>query len=271
MKYSTGFNSSMSRAICLCALIFASASGWSESFSSSYAELGAASNTDHMYSNSDTKSSLNFMRLAHYGVWDYGDNFFFFDQYKSADPLYNSFNSNSDKALFAGWISRFSLNKLAGVDWSNNFVKGAYLAYRMERYPGTGFPTAIDNVGVSFDLAVPGTAFFEQDLYSRSSTAYSGSMYLARTVWLAPFTVGSVKLHFDGLLLVNTWNTLTDTKKKTLIQFQPELMADLTSNGKIQAGVRLIYDRGEQLIDADFSQYVTKSHTTPMLLARWNF
>lgn len=252
-------------------MAIASVGAQAEDFSLSYVEAGYTKNTDRMYSNDAKNKSMSMIRLAHYGTWEYGDNYFFVDQYKSADPLYNSFNSRSDKAQFLGWIPRLSISKLAGMDLSNNFVKNVYLAYRMERYPGTGFPAAIDNVGVSFDLAVPGTVFFEQDLYSRTSKDYSGSKFLSRTVWMAPFNVGSVKMHFDGLLLINTWNSKADPKTRTLVQFQPELMADLIPSGKLQAGVRLIYDRGEQLIDADFGHYVTKSHTTPMVMVRWIF
>lgn len=242
-----------------------------ENFSMSYAEVGYTKDADRMYSNDANRSSMSMIRLGHYGTWDYGDNFFFVDQYKSADPLYNSFNSKSDKAIFLGWMPRLSLNKLLGMDMANGFVKNVHLAYRMERYPGSGFPAAIDNVGVSVDLAVPGTVFFEQDLYVRSSKDYSGSKFLSRTVWMAPFTLGPVKMHFDGLLLINTWNMKNDPKTRTLVQLQPELMADLTADGKLQAGLRVIYDRGEQLVDADFGQYVTKSHTTPMALMRWTF
>lgn len=252
-------------------LAVATAGARAEDFSMSYAELGYTNNTDRMYSNDASNNSMSMIRLGHYGTWAYGDNFFFADQYKSADPLYNSFNSRSDKAIFLGWIPRLSINKLSGLDMSNGFVKNVYLAYRMERYPGSGFPAAIDNVGVSFDLAVPGTVFFEQDFYTRTSKDYSGSKFLSRTVWMAPFTLGSVKMHFDGLLLINTWNSKADPKTKTLVQFQPELMADLTADGKLQAGLRVIYDRGEQLIDADFGHYITKSHTTSMALMRWTF
>lgn len=196
------------------------------------------------------------MRAEHFGTWSHGDNYLFLDLYQGnqvGGPGAASFGGDGKRQYFFGWVPRLSLSKLTGRDLSAGFVRDVYLAYRMERASYGDF--SADNYGVSFNLAVPGTAFFEQDFYARKTNYDNGTKFLSRTVWLAPFSVGPLNMHFDGLLLVKT----TD-KNGTDVFAQPDLLVDLLPKGQMQAGVRL-----------EHHSHRNYSRTSPFAMLKWVF
>ncbi len=83
-------------------------------------------------------------------------------------------------------------------------------------------------------LAVPGTAFFEQDFYVRPTNFDEGNQWLSRTLWLAPFKLGSLGAHYDGPVLIKRTNVAG-----TDLFAQQDLLIDVVPRGMVQAGVRL--------------------------------
>lgn len=193
-------------------------------------------------------------RLEHFGTWKYGDNFLCVDLTegsKVGGSGSGSFGSDTTSHLFLVYVPRLSVTKIANTPL-DGFVKDVYLAGRLER-ASYGSYTA-ENIGISFDLKVPGTAFFEQDFYARTTNYDDGAEFLSRTVWLAPFSAGPVGMHFDGLALIKT----TDNGLNTFTQL--DLLADLLNKGQLQAGIRL-----------ESAFYKHYERNTPYLMVKWVF
>lgn len=199
-------------------------------------------------------NNLTAARLEHYGTWKYGDNFFCIDLTEGravGGSASGSFGSNTDSHLFLVYVPRVSLTKVASAPLTG-FVKDIYLAGRLERASYGSYQA--ENVGISFDLKIPGTVFFEQDFYARRTNYDDGAEFLSRTVWLAPFSAGPVGMHFDGLALIKT----TDNGLNTFTQL--DLLADVFNKGQIQAGVRL-----------ESAFYKHYDRNTPYVMLKWVF
>lgn len=198
--------------------------------------------------------SITAVRLEHYGTWKYGDNFFSLDLTQGRNvggDTAGSFGTHTDSQLFLVYVPRLSLTKIANSPLTG-FIKDVYLAGRLERASYGSFEA--ENIGISFDLKIPGTVFFEQDFYARRTNYDKGAEFLSRTVWLAPFSAGPVGMHFDGLALIKT----TDNGVNAFTQL--DLLADVFNKGQIQAGVRL-----------ESAFYKHYERNTPYLMLKWTF
>ncbi|MDD2737124.1 MAG: hypothetical protein PHF56_24585 [Desulfuromonadaceae bacterium] len=203
---------------------------------------------------SSSSDKLTAARLEHFGTWKYGDNFLSVDLTEGSSvggSSSGSFGSNSNAHLFLVYVPRFSLTKILNSQL-DGFVKNVYLAGRLERASYGSYRA--ENIGISFDLKIPGTAFFEQDFYARRTNYDKETEFLSRTVWLAPFSVGPVGMHFDGLALIKS----TDNGTNAFTQL--DLLADLYNKGQIQAGVRL-----------ESAFYKNYDRNTPYVMLKWVF
>lgn len=246
-------------ALVVCSLVAEGRVGHAEDFSSTDLQLlhtpfldrndpdlgnGIFTNNNQLYA----------ARLEHFGTWKYGDNFICIDltegkQVGGAGA--GSFGANSGEQLFLVYVPRVSVTKVMDRPLKG-FVKDLYLAGRLERASYGNYKA--ENVGVSVDLKVPGTVFFEQDFYARRTNYDKGAEFLSRTVWLAPFSVGTVGLHFDGLALVKT----TDNGANVFTQL--DFLADLLHKGQLQAGIRL-----------ESAYYKHYDRNTPYFMVKWVF
>jgi nucleoside-specific outer membrane channel protein Tsx len=199
---------------------------------------------------------LAFLRAEHYGTWSYGNNYIALDLFMGdqvGGKGAGSFGKDVGRQYAFFYVPRFSLRKLFGDSLPSGFIKDVFVAYRMERASYGDFRS--DNFGVSFDLAVPGVAFFEQDFYTRTTNYDHGRKWLSRTVWFAPFNVHGVGMHFDALVLIKS----TDTSG-TDVFAQPDLMFDILPKGTLQLGTRLEYHSAR-----DYSRF------TPYAMLKWIF
>lgn len=197
---------------------------------------------------SDKKLAV--FRFEHYGTWQYGDNYINLDYFRGKDlggTGAGSFGGDTRDATFFVYVPRVSLKKTFGWGGGNGFVKDIYLAGRLELASYGDFHA--ENIGVSFDLAVPGTAFFEQDFYTRYTNFDDGREWLSRTLWLAPFKLGSLGAHYDGLVLIKS----TDAAG-TDVFTQQDFLLDVVQRGVVQAGVRLEYHHSDDY--TRFSPYL---------------
>ncbi|NOY13805.1 MAG: DUF5020 domain-containing protein [Deltaproteobacteria bacterium] len=152
-----------------------------------------SSNIQYLYGNNfklgdKTRSTITF---EHANGWKYGDNFFFVD-IGNADRSGNTTQTN----LYAEFSPRLSLGKITGKDLSFGFVKDILLAGTLEA--GEGFHNQLYGVGFSLDL--PKFAFFELNIYVRDNLNQDGTTYQITPVWALPFSVGKVKLLFEGFV-----------------------------------------------------------------------
>lgn len=248
----------------ICSLLLVSGPSQAEEFSSTdlqvlYTPFLDKDNPDlgnGIFSNSNR---LTAARLEHFGTWKYGDNYFSVDLTEGSTvggKGSGSFGSDSNAHLFLVYVPRFSLTKISNTQMTgtplDSFVKDMYLAGRLERASYGSYRA--ENIGISFDLKVPGTAFFEQDFYARKTNYDDGVEFLSRTVWLAPFTVGPVGMHFDGLALVKT----TDNGLNAFTQL--DFLVDVINKGQLQAGIRL-----------ESAHYKHFDRDTPYFMLKWVF
>ena len=234
-----------------------------EDFSSTNIQLFATSRakTDVFNGTGTANENLTVFRAEHYGTWKYGDNYIALDLFNGKQvggATSGSFGANTNNQMFFVYQPRISLSKAANVNLGNGFVKDVYLSYRREQASYANFYS--NNYGISVDLAVPGTVFFEQDFLVRHTNTDSGTKWLSRTVWLAPFKVGSAGMHFDGLVLVRSTDNFG-----TSILAQPDLLFDVLPKGQLQVGVRLEYARYKNPAGGTYSR------TSPFLLAKLAF
>lgn len=250
-------------ALAALSVLFGGANVQAEDFSNTNIQLFSTNRSKQdVFNGTGTKDeNLTVFRAEHYGTWKYGDNYMVFDLFSGEEvggAASGSFGTDTNYQSFFVYNPRISLSKTAGLDFGNGFVKDIYLAYRREQGSYGNFHS--NNYGVSVDLAVPGTAFFETDLYVRHTSVDDGAKWLSRTVWLAPFNVGSVGMHFDGLLLIKSTE-----KFGTNVLAQPDLLIDVLPKGQLQAGVRLEYARYKDPSGGTYSRM------TPYLLAKLTF
>ena len=199
---------------------------------------------------------LAVLRAEHYGTWAYGNNYIDLDLFMGTQVGGKGAGAGGGDAshqFFFTYQPRLSLGALFGSGTGTGLVKDVFAVYRMER--GSYGDFRADNFGLSLDVAVPGTAFFEQDFLARSTNFDRSTKFLSRTVWLAPFDVHGLGVHFDALVLIKS----TDASG-TDVFAQPDLLFDLLPKGRLQLGTRLEYHSARAY-----------SRFTPYVLLKWIF
>jgi nucleoside-specific outer membrane channel protein Tsx len=226
---------------------------------------------DPVFGTGTSDEKLTTLRLEHFGVHEYGDNYFFFDVYHGKDVGdFNgfgagSFGDHADEQYFGVWNPRLSISKMTGANLSFGFVQDVYLAGRFEGGSYANFRA--DNFGVAFDLAVPGFSFFETDFYSRRATFTGDNGENDRTLFwrtfaMLPFEVAGLKFTWSPLLLIN----FRDDDRDTTVFVQPDLWLKL--NKHFDVGYRHEYASYSK---TDAEGGGTYSRTSPTLMVRWNF
>lgn len=262
-------------AICYVALGAMSSNGVSaaESWQNTNATAGYTTHSkfDPVFGTGTDDEKLTTVRLEHFGVHEYGDNYFFFDTYhgKNVGNFQGfgagSFGEQTKEQYFAVWNPRLSLSKMTGANLSLGPIQDVYLAARIERGSYANFQA--DNFGVAFDLKVPGFSFFETDFYSRGASftgdaGSSGRNLFWRTFAMLPFEAAGMKFTWSPLVLVNFRRDERDTT--TFVQ--PDLWVKLSNH--FDVGYRHEYARYSQTVSEGGGTY---SRSTPTLMGRWNF
>jgi len=123
--------------------------------------------------------------FEHVSVWEFGDNFFFFDV---SNP------DQEETSLYGEYAPSLSLGKIFGRDLSFGAIKDLRLTAGFEF--GKGYRTFLYGAGV--DLALPRFTFFKAKLCARDTADVEGVTWQATLIWLAPLHFRSAKFLFGG-------------------------------------------------------------------------
>ena len=193
----------------------------------------------------------NILTLEHASGWKYGDNFFFVDV----------INGDADNSEFYGEFQpRLSFGKL--TDWKpDGFVKDVLLATQWNFGKDDAGNVSAYLVGVGMDLAMPGAAFFQVNLYQRME---HNDQVFGRTnddTWqlniagLFPFKLGSTDWSIGGFAdYIGEIDGPFGTNEAHLL-FVPQILWDIGamagSPGVIQAGIEYSYWRNKFGVDGE--------------------
>lgn len=215
-----------------------------EGFSSTDVQLlyGNNFNKDFVTGNDTTDGHMRTITLEHFGTWEKGDNFFFFD-------LTNGkFIDGNTEHFYGEWHPRVSLSKITGHKFSFGPVKDTYLAGEINwgdtpTYdPTNGFTANSDHrnfhadlEGIGFDLAVPGFENVGLNLYSRKDN-FDKRRWQVSPFWGTHFNLGAARFEFSGFVDIAGMDNGTD------IMAQPQILLDVgklagTPKDRILAGV----------------------------------
>lgn len=217
---------------------------------------------------SDEKQTV--LRLEHLGVHGFGDNYFSIDSFRgdqagnipalsAAGVNAGSFADNTKYQYLIFWITRGSLTKLIGAQKGQGLIKDVYAEYRMERGSYANYHS--DNVGVSFDLNLPGFTWFQSELLARRSD-FTGATAADRktslfwhTVAILPFEVAGLNFTFMPLAQVN----FSKGPNGTDTFVQPDLWLRIGKT-PFEIGYR-----------HEFHKFKNYKRTSPTVMAKWNF
>lgn len=153
--------------------------------------------------------SKTIITLQHASGYAYGRNFFFVDMAKSDS------DDNNLSDVYGEYYHTLSLTKVSGKDWSKNFLKDIGLTAGINygsKNGAFGANPKILLLGPTFDLNLPGFAFFNVDVLAYHDTGtFSGfgggrlcgsvdTTYQITPAWKLPFALGNAKFSFEGFV-----------------------------------------------------------------------
>lgn len=245
-------------------MITATAAHATEEFQTTSVIAGytTSAKVDPVFGTGTSNEHQTSIRLEHFGVHGYGDNYFFVEDIRGKQiggPSAGSFNKDTGNMYNLVWNARASFSKISGKKVELGPVSDVSLMYRLERSSYANY--SANMLGPSFNLSVPGAAWFQtsflydkQDHSFADADAKKGHLFW-HTFAIFPFQIGSAKFTFAPLLWVNFSKGSTGTETYV----EPDLWVKL-GELPVDLGFRAQYHR--------YSNY---SRTTPTLLVRLNF
>ena len=171
-----------------------------------YADFFDWSNTEVQYlhgSNYRMPKNANaidksIITVSHADGWAFGRNFFFMD------TLITEQGEPSQVNVYGELYSYFSLNKMAGNDFSYGLFKdlnatvGLNLGENLDINPKSG--TRVLLYGATLDLNLPGFKMFNIDFLCHNivEPVSTGNSVQITPVWKLPFTIGNTHWSFEG-------------------------------------------------------------------------
>jgi len=247
-----------------------------ESFQQTSVTLGYGFNSKYDpvfgYGTDDKKLAIG--QVEHYGVWEYGDNYFDFEVYHgkgvgnipafSAAGFHSGSFADQTKLHYLGvYNNRLSMAKLTGTSFAFGPIKDVYPTVRLEVSDYANFHAV--NPGVSFDLAVPGFAFFETAFYARydrfTGDTRQGANLFWRTFAIAPFTIARLEFTFAPFLTVN----FRKDDRGVETYFRPDVWLKV-GDTPIDVGFRPEWHTYKRTAAEGGGRY---SRVTPIIMARW--
>jgi hypothetical protein len=185
-------------------------------------------------SNNNPHNTRDIVTLQHASGYKYGRNFFFVDASKASQTS----NNDNFNDIYLEYYHTLSFTKIAGKDWSRQFIKDvgftAGVNYGTNNSAFRPSPKVL-LFGPTFDLNIPGFAFFNVDVLSYKDNGTfrgfgsgrlcgnSNTTYQLTPVWKLPFQLGSAKFNFEGFMdIIGDHGTC-----KTQVLTQPQLRWDV--------------------------------------------
>lgn len=204
----------------------------------------------------------NILTLEHASGWKYGDNFFFVDV----------INGDADETEFYGEFQpRFSFGKMA--DWKlDGFVKDVLIATQWNFGKDDAGNVSAYLLGVGVDLAMPGAAFFQVNLYQRMEHndqvfgSTNDDTWQLNVAGLFPFKLGGTEWSIGGFAdYIGEIDGPFGTNEAHLL-FVPQLLLDVGalagSPGVIHAGIEYSHWQNKFGADGEHERVV-------QLMLRW--
>ena len=217
--------------------------------------------------------SNNILTMEHASGWKYGDNFFFVDVING--------DGDTDTEFYGEFSPRLSFGKMSGHQFGG-FVKDVLLAtqWNFGKDNGVfgGANVSAYLIGAGVDLAVPGAAFFQVNVYQRTEhstaiipgvgTFYTNDSTLQLTVvGLFPFSLGSTKWSIGGF--ADYIGKIEDNKAHLL--FAPQILMDIGAlagaPGRLEAGIEYSYWKNK--FGVDIPPIGTSNERVVELMIKW--
>lgn len=179
------------------------AADWSDT------EISYLRGTQFRDNGNDAEFGKSIITIQHASGYRYGRNFFFIDLIKS------DAGDNKAAEIYGEYYHTLSLSKLGAFDLSGNAIKDigitAGLNYGSKNSEFGPNPKVL-LLGPTFDLNLPGFAFFNVDVLAYhdagSFSGFGGGQLCGSTkttfqitpAWKLPFSIGSAKFSFEGFL-----------------------------------------------------------------------
>ena len=135
--------------------------------------------------------------------WSWGSSFFFVDIIRSDE------HDTHASEVYGEWYPSASLSTLTGKNLSAGLLRNISVTMGLNGgTKNTGADPLVYLPGLTFDLQLPGFAFFSIGTYayiddgrfSGQSNGCHATTYQVTPSWALPFTLGNVKLSFDGFI-----------------------------------------------------------------------
>lgn len=233
----------MNRILILLSFMFA-LPGFAADWSSTNAQFLTGDDFESPFSGE--KYSNNILTLEHASGWKYGDNFFFVDVING--------DGDSDTEFYGELQPRFSFGKISGHKYEG-FVKDILIATQWNFGKDGGANVSAYLIGVGFDLAVPGAAFFAFNAYQRTEHNTAGSSYTNDSTYqlnvagLFPFKLGNSSWSIGGFA---DYIGKIDNNKAHLL-FVPQILVDVGAlagaPGRLEAGIEYSYWKNKFGVD----------------------
>jgi len=221
------------------------------------AENFSATNIQYLYGSdfkevaggdSVSDGRMDTITFEHFGVWDYGSNFFF------VDLTSGNFDSGKTSTLYMEYAPNLSLSKLSKSELSWGIFKDIHLSAQINQ--GDNFRALMAGVGV--DLNIPGFKVLSLDIYSRKDD-YNKQTFHSTMVWYSSLIWGT-RWIFEGFL------DYYGVDDGTVLLSHPRILVDASFISPklsiLQAGVEF-YIYGNYGTSDDFTT------TVPQMMIKW--
>ena len=189
------------------------------------------------------------MTIEHFGLWEYGDVFFYYD---ITEP-YSNQNGDSNQ-FFGGIAPTFSLSKITGKEVGYGFVKDVSLRLELENGSGYGANNFRNYFyGLQYTLAVPGFDFFTLNTVIRDNPESRGVGVQIGGFWQMTWEYGPWRrFKFTGFFATSPWDGDQDPEltffadRGRYLTTQPQFLWDVGyaltgKQNRVELGVEYAY------------------------------
>ena len=219
-------------------LLFCQQTSWAEEYSKTAVKFLYGSNFHDPQFDTDTQDGrMGTIQLQHFGLWNYGENYFEADLYQG-NFVGDGISDGNSSRIFAKWVTRLSAAKISGKAEGFQFgvVRDLLLAARIDRQ-GNGFYANM--VGVGLTLFPNSSLKVGSDFYLRKDK-FNHATFQASPYWHLPFQSGSAQFLATGFIdLAGT--DLFGADLSSTPEFLWDAGAVFKENDRLLLGVALSY------------------------------